>query len=73
MVEYDFAYAVLGNHELNLIYHLTKNGEGKPIKKLSDSARKLAEQVKSEFVGEEKLLKNYLKWLRTLPIHLDFW
>ena len=72
MVGYGFAHAVLGNHELNLIYHLTRNGEGKPLKKLSDSTRKLADQVKGEFVGEEKVLKGYLKWMRTLPIHLDF-
>ncbi|WP_235208255.1 metallophosphoesterase [Saccharicrinis fermentans] len=72
MVEYGFAYAVLGNHELNAIYYLTKNGDGKPFKKLSDSSKKLIEQVKQEFYGEEKLLKGYVKWLRTLPLHLDF-
>ncbi|MGQ1786651.1 MULTISPECIES: metallophosphoesterase [unclassified Saccharicrinis] len=72
MVSYGFAHAILGNHELYAIYHLTKNKEGKPFKKLSYSNKKLVEQVRQEFYGEEKLLKGYVKWLRTLPIHLDF-
>ncbi len=72
MVGYDFAHAVLGNHELNAIFYFSKNEQGRPHKKLSESAKKLVEQVKKEFRGEEKLLKSYLKWLRTLPIHLNF-
>ncbi len=72
MVTYDYAHAILGNHELNAIYYLTKNKEGKPFRKLSDSSKKLTEQVKNEFRGEEKVLKMYLKWMRTLPTHLDF-
>ncbi len=72
MVGYGYAHAILGNHELNAIYYLTRNKEGKPIKKISDSARKLITQVIIEFIGDEELLKSYIKWLRTLPIHLDF-
>ncbi|WP_233145497.1 metallophosphoesterase [Labilibacter marinus] len=72
MVGYGFAYAILGNHELNALYHFRKGEDGKPIKKLSESGKKMAEKVKREFVGEEKLFKSYLKWLRSLPIHLDF-
>ncbi|SMO38986.1 Calcineurin-like phosphoesterase [Saccharicrinis carchari] len=72
MVKYGFAHAILGNHELYAIFHLSKNKDGKPFKKISDSSKKMAEQLKSEFHGEEKLLKKYIKWMRTLPIHLDF-
>ncbi len=72
MVGYGFAHAVLGNHELNAVYHFTKNGQGKPIKKLSDSSKKLVEKVKREFDGDNQSFKGYVKWLRTLPFHLDF-
>ncbi len=71
MVEYNKGYAVLGNHELNFIMHMTKDN-GKPIRRLSESSKKLAENVKTEFMDDPDLLKEQVKWLRTLPLHLDF-
>lgn len=72
MVKNKYAHAILGNHELNAIFYYTKYRDGKPIKRPSESNRKLIEQVKSEFDGDTNLFKDYIKWLRTLPIHLDF-
>lgn len=71
MMECDNAYAILGNHELNAILYLTKEN-GKPIRKPTESSRRLIEKVRKEFIDEPKLLKDYIKWLRTLPLHLDF-
>lgn len=71
MVEYGSAYAILGNHELNAILYLTKEN-GKPIRKPSESSRKLIEKVRSEFSKDPELLKDYIKWLRKLPLFLDF-
>ncbi len=71
MVEYNKAYAILGNHELNAILYLTKI-DGKPIRKPSESSRRLIEKVKGEFYNDTYLLKDHVKWLRTLPLYLDF-
>jgi len=72
MVEFGTAHAILGNHELNLIMYLTKDKNGKPIRRPSESSRKLIEKVKDEFKSEPELLNKYVKWLRTLPVYLNF-
>ncbi len=71
MVEFGSAHAILGNHELNMIMYLTKEN-GKPIRKPSESSRKLIEKIRDEFDDEPELLKKYVKWLRTLPVYLCF-
>ncbi len=73
MVDEDAAYAILGNHEINMLLYLTKNPEtGKSFRKPSESSRKLIEQVRQEFEGDNKAFKEYLRWMRKLPIYLDF-
>ncbi len=73
MVDNGSAYAILGNHEINLLLYFTKNPEtGKAFRKPSESSRKLIEQVREEFEGDNKAFKEYLRWMRKLPIYLDF-
>ncbi len=71
MVEFNHAYAILGNHELNLIMYITKEN-GKSIRKPSESSRRLLDKVKEEFADDMDLLKDHVKWLRKLPLYIDF-
>ncbi len=71
MVDNNYAYAVLGNHELYAIYHLTLKKK-KPIIKISSSNIKVINELTKEFKDDKELLADYIKWLRTLPLHLDF-
>jgi hypothetical protein len=72
MVENKTGYAILGNHELNVIGHFTKNKEGRPFKQATGSNKKLMDRLKAEYIYEKDQLKNDLKWMRTLPFFLDF-
>lgn len=72
MVENQTGYAVIGNHELNVIGHFTKNDEGKTFKPATGSNKKIMDLIKQEYLYEKDLLKNDLKWIRRLPFFLDF-
>ncbi|PRZ01041.1 metallophosphoesterase [Marinilabilia salmonicolor] len=72
MVENQTGYAVIGNHELNVIGHFTKNDEGKTFKPATGSNKKIMDRIKQEYLYEKELLKDDLKWIRRLPFFLDF-
>ena len=72
MVENETGYAVIGNHELNVIGHFTKNDEGKAFKSATGSNKKIMDRIKDEYLYEKDQLKDDLKWIRTLPFFLDF-
>ena len=65
MVECGSAHAILGNHELNMVMYLTKEG-GKPIRRPSESSRKLIEKVRGEFIDDPEELKGYVKVAKDL-------
>ncbi|WP_297086317.1 metallophosphoesterase [uncultured Draconibacterium sp.] len=72
MVEAGHAYAVLGNHELNaIIYHL-KDKQGRSIiNKPSKYFLSLFKTI-NEYSAQSLEWRENLKWLRTLPLFLDF-
>lgn len=72
MVENETAYAVIGNHELNMIGHFTKNKEGKNFKLATGSNKKIMDRIKEEYLYEKDQLRDDLKWIRRLPFFLDF-
>lgn len=71
MVEYNTGYAILGNHELNVIGHFTKDKSGVPFKTATGTNKRIMDTIKSEYTYEKKQLKKDIKWLRTLPFFID--
>lgn len=71
MVENQTAIAILGNHELNVIGHFTKNKEGVPFKEATGSNKKIMDNIGAEYKYEKKVLKDDIKWLRRLPFYFD--
>jgi len=72
MVERGSAYAVLGNHELYAILYYLRDNEGKYYKKRIPKYQLQINQTLDEFLLHKDEFKSYLKWLRTLPVYLDF-
>jgi hypothetical protein len=72
MVEKGSAFAILGNHEMYAVLYYLRDIEGKYYKKRIPKYRLLINQTLEEFEPFQEELKNHLKWLRTLPMFLDF-
>ncbi|HEY3373205.1 MAG TPA: metallophosphoesterase [Prolixibacteraceae bacterium] len=72
MVEKGSAYAILGNHEMYLILYYLRDTEGKYYKKRIPKYQLQINQTLDEFATCKEELKSHLKWLRTLPMFLDF-
>lgn len=72
MVEEGHAYAILGNHEINaIIYHL-KDKEGfSLVKEPSKYFLSLFKTINEYSTGSVEW-KEHLKWMRSLPLYLDF-
>lgn len=71
MVEFGSAFAILGNHEINAILYFTKS-KGFPLHEPSASARQLLTAFQLEYLRQDDQLDDDIKWLRSLPLYLDF-
>jgi hypothetical protein len=72
MVENGAAYAILGNHEMYAILYYLRDTEGKYYKKRIPKYQLQINQTLDEFAAYKDEFKSHLKWLRTLPMFLDF-
>jgi hypothetical protein len=72
MVEQGSAYAILGNHEMYAVLYYLRDIEGKYYKKRIPKYQLQINQTLDEFVLFKEELKSHLKWMRTLPMFLDF-
>lgn len=72
MVENGSAYAVLGNHEMYAVLYYLRDTEGKYYKKMIPKYQLQINQTLDEFASYKEEFKGHLKWLRTLPMFLDF-
>ena len=72
MVEKGSAFAILGNHEMYAVLYYLRDIEGKYYKKRIPKYQLLINQTLEEFLPFQEEFKNHLKWLRTLPMFLDF-
>lgn len=72
MVENGFAHAILGNHEMYAILYYLRDTEGKYYKKRIPKYQLQINQTLDEFAPYKDEFKSHLKWLRTLPMFLDF-
>ena len=72
MVENGSAQAVLGNHEMYAVLYYLRDTEGKYYKKRIPKYQLQINQTLDEFVNFKDEFKSHLKWLRTLPMFLDY-
>ncbi len=72
MVEKGVGYAILGNHELYAVLYYLRDIEGRYYKKRIPKYQLQINQTLAEFVSYKEEFKSHLKWMRTLPMFLDF-
>ncbi len=72
MVENGHAYAILGNHEINAIYYSLLDRQGKHLSKRWSRLRLDLNLTLSEFSGHMAEWRSHIKWMRTLPMFLEF-
>jgi hypothetical protein len=71
MVEEGEAFAVLGNHEYNLVAYLTNNSEGKPLRAHSEANFRQLKDTFSSFGSNRSELYEYKDWIQTLPLFFE--
>lgn len=72
MVEKGSAFAILGNHEMYAVLYYLRDIEGKYYKKRIPKYQLQINQTLAEFVLYKQEFKSHLKWMRKLPMFLDF-
>jgi len=72
MVENGEAYAILGNHEVNALFYTLLDKEGHHISKKWSRLRLDMSATLEQFRGEMDVWKDHIKWMRTLPMFLEF-
>lgn len=72
MVENGNAYAIVGNHELNVLAYYTKDEEGLFLRNHNLKNKTQIKRTFEEFKLDKEERKVYLKWLRSLPLFLEF-
>ncbi|WP_372776078.1 metallophosphoesterase [Mangrovibacterium sp.] len=71
MVENDSALAILGNHEVNALFYSLLDKQGKHLSKKWSRLRMDLNPTLSEFESNKPLWKDYVGWLRTLPMYIE--
>lgn len=71
MVEAGTAYAIAGNHEMNLIGYFQKHAQGSYVRPHTEKNSAQHAPTFSAFEGEEALLQEYIAWMKTLPLFLE--
>ncbi|WPP52926.1 metallophosphoesterase [Catalinimonas niigatensis] len=71
MVESGAAYAIAGNHELNLAGFFQKHARGEYIRPHTEKNRAQHAPTFADFAHEESLLQEYIAWMKTLPLFLE--
>lgn len=72
MTENGDAYAILGNHEIYAIIYSLKQSNGISIAKNDNELSYTVSNTLIEFSKYPEEWKSFRKWLRTLPLYLDF-
>ena len=71
MVTAGNAYAVVGNHELNVLTYYTKDEDGQFLREHNLKNKTQIKNTYEEFKLDKSRRKECLKWLRSLPIFLE--
>lgn len=72
MVENGTGYAILGNHELNVIGYFSLDKKGQSYYQPPPSNKIQMERIRAQFANSESQLEDYVKWLKGLPFFLNF-
>ncbi|WP_423127495.1 metallophosphoesterase [Gaoshiqia sp. Z1-71] len=72
MAENGHAYVILGNHEINAIYYSLLDKQGKRLSKRWSRLRLDLNPTLSEFASNMDEWNSHIKWMRTLPMFLEF-
>ena len=72
MVEAGTAFAILGNHEMYAVLYYLRDIEGKYYKKRIPKYQLQINQTLDEFLLYKEEFRSHLKWMRSLPMFLDF-
>ncbi len=71
MTDNGSAYALLGNHEYNLITFFNKDKKGNYLRRHSINKIYQVLESMAEFKGRKKELDNYLQWILRLPVFIE--
>lgn len=71
MVTAGNAFAIVGNHELNVLTFYTKDNDGLFLKGHNLKNKTQIKKTYEEFKLDKAKRKSYLKWLRSLPLYLE--
>lgn len=72
MVNAGNAFAVVGNHELNVLSFYTKDEDGLFLREHNLKNKTQIKKTYEEFKFDKARRKSYLKWLRSLPLFIEF-
>lgn len=73
MVDSGNAFAILGNHEINVLHHYRRDPQDKPLRELSPRQWLSHEDTYVNFVlRHPEKWNQILDWFETLPLWLDF-
>lgn len=72
MVEKGYAYAILGNHEINAIFYTLLDKQGQRLSKRWSRLRLDLNPTLAEYSSDMDLWKEQVNWMRTLPLFLEF-
>jgi hypothetical protein len=71
MVESGSALAILGNHEYSAILYHIKDSEGMFLSRHIAGNRNQIQSTLTAFKLNKELLRDHLKWMRSLPFYID--
>jgi hypothetical protein len=66
------AYAILGNHEFNLLGYFNQNKNDDYIRPRTDKNTEQHQPTFESFGDNSSLLQEYIQWLQNLPLFLEF-
>ncbi len=71
MVESGDAFAIMGNHEYNIICYYTPDGHGGWLRPHTAANGRQIAATLSAFAGREEEWEEWLEWMKRLPMALD--
>lgn len=72
MVENGNGHAILGNHEINAIIYYLKDKNGLPLIKSPEKNFLALYKTINQFASHSEEWTSHRKWMRELPLYLDF-
>lgn len=72
MIDYGYAFSVMGNHEYNAIcYHTQHSHTGEFLRKHSENNMRQYSSTLNAFLGKNIELHGFVQWFKQLPLFLE--